>query len=151
MQEATRDVLAGLTFVAFGLAFAVVAASYELGTALRMGPGYFPLVLGGLLALLGVLIIAKGFLAGEGGAIGAIPWRGLVLILAAVLVFGLTVRGLGLVPSTFVTALMSAFASRRTGPVGALLISVGLTLLCVLVFVLALGLRLALFGPWLGA
>ncbi len=146
-----RDVLAGLTFVGFGLAFAVVAASYEVGSALRMGPGYFPLVLGGLLAFLGVLIIAKGFLAGEGGPIGAVPWRALALILAAVLFFGLTVRGLGLVPSTFVTALMAAFASRRTGVVAALLISVGLTVLCVLVFVVALSLRLALLGPWLGA
>lgn len=151
MHRAMRDVLAGLTFVAFGVAFALVAASYEVGTALRMGPGYFPLVLGGLLALLGVLIIVKGLLAGEGGSIGAIPWRGLVLILAAVLFFGLTVRGLGLMPSTFVTALMSAFASRRTGVVAALLIAVGLTLLCVLVFVVALSLRLPLVGPWLGA
>ena len=56
-------------------------------------------------------------LAGEGEAIGAIPWRAIGLILGAVVVFGLTVRGLGLIPSTFVAALMSAFASRRTGVV----------------------------------
>ena len=63
--------------------------------------------------------------------------------------FGLTVRGLGLVPSVFVTALMSSFASRRTSLVVGLLISVGLTILCVLVFVVALRLRLPLLGPWI--
>ena len=95
------------------------------------------------------VIAAKGFLDGEGAAIGAIPWRALGLILGAVLFFGLTVRGLGLVPSTFGATLMSAFASRRTGVVAALLIAVGLTVLCVLVFVVALSLRLPLIGPWI--
>jgi putative tricarboxylic transport membrane protein len=147
--RALRDILAGLAFVAFGLAFAVLATSYEIGTTLVMGPGYFPLVLGGLLVLLGGVIVAKGFLGGEEGAIGAIPWTALGLILGAVLFFGLTVRGLGLVPSTFGAALMSAFASRRTGLVAGLLITVGLTVLCVLVFVVALSLRLPLVGPWI--
>ncbi len=149
MQRELKDILAGLVFIAFGLAFAGIATSYEIGSTLRMGPGYFPFVLGGLLALLGLVIMAKGFVAGDGTAIGAIPWRALALILGAVIFFGLTVRGLGLVPSVFVTALMSSFASRRTSLVVGLLISVGLTILCVLVFVVALRLRLPLLGPWI--
>jgi hypothetical protein len=149
MPRALKEILAGGVFICFGLAFAAIATSYEIGTTLRMGPGYFPLVLGALLVLLGGIIVAKGVLAGEAERIGVIPWRALGLILGAVLVFGLTVRGLGLVPSTFVAALMSAFASRRTSVVAALLISVGLTVLCVLVFVVALRLRLPLVGPWL--
>jgi hypothetical protein len=149
MSRSLKDILAGLTFVGFGLAFALMATSYEIGTPLRMGPGYFPVVLGALLVLLGGVIVAKGFLDGEAGEIGAIPWRALALVLGAVLFFGLTVRGLGLVPTTLVTALMSAFASRRTGLVAALLISVGLTALCVLVFVVGLRLRLPLVGPWM--
>ncbi len=151
MQRAMRDVLAGLAFIAFGVAFAVTAATYEVGSALRMGPGYFPLILGALLFLFGGLIIAKGLVAAEPEAMGEIPWRAIVLLLGAVLVFGLTVRGLGLVPAIFITALMSAFASRRTTVIAALLIAGGLTVLCVLVFVVALRLRLPLFGPWLGA
>lgn len=149
LPRALKDILAGLAFAAFGLAFAVVASSYEIGTTVAMGPGYFPLALGGLLVLLGGVIAAKGFLDGEAGAVGAVPWRALVLVLGAVLFFGLTVRGLGLIPSTFVAALMSAFASRRTGVVGALLISVGLTVLSMVVFVAALSLRLPLVGPWI--
>jgi len=146
---ALKDFLAGLAFLGFGLAFAAVATSYEFGSPLRMGPGFFPLVLGVILAVLGGLILAKGFLDGEGGAIGSVPWRALVLILGAVLTFGFTVRGLGLVPSAFLAALMSAFASRRTGVVGALLVTVGLTVLCVLIFVVALNVPVPLFGPWI--
>jgi hypothetical protein len=149
MPQGPKDILAGLTFVGFGLAFAVLATGYEVGTLVRMGPGFFPLVLGGLLVLLGGVIVAKAFLDGEGEALGAIPWRALGLILGAVLFFAITVRGLGLVPATFVTALMSAFASRRTGVVAALLITVGLTVLCIVIFVGALSLRLPLVGPWI--
>jgi putative tricarboxylic transport membrane protein len=149
MPRALKDILAGLTFVAFGLAFAVLATGYQVGTPVRMGPGFFPLALGGILVVLGGVIVVKGFVAAEGEAIGTVPWRALGLILGAVLFFGLTVRGLGLVPSTFFAVLMSTFASRRTGVVAAVLITIGLTVLCVLIFVLALRLRLPLVGPWI--
>lgn len=149
MQRDLKDILAGLVFIVFGLAFAVMATSYEIGSTLRMGPGYFPFVLGCLLAVLGGVIATKGFLAGEGEAIGAIPWRAVGLIVGAVLFFGLTVRGLGLVPSVFVAALVSGYASRRTSLVVGLLVTVGLTILCILVFVVALRLRLPLLGPWI--
>jgi len=149
MQRALKDTLAGLVFITFGLAFAVGALTYEIGSTLRMGPGYFPLVLGGLLVVLGVVIIVKGFVDGEGGAIGTVPWRALGLILGAIFFFGLTVRGLGLAPTVFIATFMSAFASHRTGVVSALIIAAGLTGLCILVFVVALSLRLPLVGPWL--
>ena len=149
MQRDLKDILAGLVFIAFGLAFAVMATSYQIGSTLRMGPGYFPFVLGCLLAILGGVIATKGFLAGEGEAIGVIPWRAVGLIIGAVLFFGLSVRGLGLIPSVFVTALVSGFASRRTGLVLGLLVTVGLTILCILVFVVALRVRVPLLGPWI--
>jgi hypothetical protein len=143
--------VAGLIFVAFGLAFAITSLSYELGTPLRMGPGYFPLALGGILVLLGLLIVGKGFISGAGAEerLGSVPWRALFLIVLAVLFFGLTVRGLGLVPTTAVTALLTALASYRTGILAAVAIAAGLTVLCVLVFLVALQLRLPMFGPWL--
>jgi hypothetical protein len=149
VQRALKDTLAGLIFVAFGLIFAIGATTYEIGSTLQMGPGYLPLVLGGLLVVLGGVIVAKGFVDAEGGSIGTVPWRALGLILGAIVFFGLTVRGLGLVPTVFIATLMSAFASHRTGVVSALLIAAGLTALCVVVFVVALSLRLPLVGPWL--
>jgi Tripartite tricarboxylate transporter TctB family len=150
-KRAVTDILAGLIFVVFGLAFAITSLSYELGTPLRMGPGYFPLVLGGILVALGLLIMGKGFVSGSGdeGRLGSIPWRALFLIVLAVVFFGLTVRGLGLVPATAVTALLTALASHRTSLLAAVAVAAGLTVLCVLIFVLALQLRLPLIGPWL--
>ena len=150
-NRAVTDILAGLIFVAFGLAFAIASLRYGLGTPLRMGPGYFPLVLGGILVLLGLLIVGKGFVSSPGaeGRLGSVPWRALFLIVLAVLFFGLTVRGLGLVPATAVTALLTALASYRTSILAAVAIAAGLTVLCVLIFVVALQLRLPLFGPWL--
>jgi hypothetical protein len=150
-KRAATDILAGLIFVAFGLAFATTSLSYEIGTPLRMGPGYFPLALGGILVFLGLLIVGKGFISGSSaeGPLGNVPWRALFLIVLALLFFGLTVRGLGLVPATAVTALLTALASYRTGILAAVAIAAGLTVLCVLIFVVALQLRLPLFGPWL--
>ena len=149
LPRGLRDVLAGLIFVALGLGFAGGATGYEIGDPVRMGPGYFPLVLGGILAALGAVIAGKGLLAADGEAIGTIPWRAIVLIVAAVIFFGLTVRGLGLIPATFITILLSAVASRRATPIGVALLSVGMTVVCVLVFVVALSVRLPLIGPWI--
>src|SRR5215217_7886996 len=135
----TRDASAGLIFVAIAALFALGSLRLELGTALRMGPGYFPLVLSGLLAALGVAIIVCSLREAPVPA-GAVPMRGLPLILLAPVVFGLTVRGLGLVPAVALVVLLSAFASRRMGVALALALTVGLTAFCVLVFSYGLGL-----------
>jgi hypothetical protein len=139
-----------LVFVVLGLGFAVGATAYQVGTPARMGPGWFPLVLGGLLTVLGLAVIAKAFLAPEGEPIGTVPWRAIVLIAAGILFFGLTVRGLGLAPAVFGAVFLSSFASDRTRIVHALAIAAGLTVLCVLIFVVALQLRLPLLGTWVG-
>ena len=147
--ESIRDLLAGIIFAAFGLAFALGALAYNIGTPLNMGPGYFPLVLGGLLVVFGIAIIAKGFIAGEVEPIGRVPWKAVALITGAFLFFGITVRGLGVVPSLFVATLMAGFAGQRPGIVAPIVIAAGLTLLSVLIFIVALQLRLPLLGPWI--
>jgi hypothetical protein len=149
MQRSPKDIVAGLVFVAFGLAFASIGSTYSIGTALRMGPGYFPVVLGALLALLGAGIIVEGLVNGDQIPAGSIPWRGIVLLTAAVLFFGFSVRRLGLAPSLFVTVLLAAVSSGRTSLAAALVISISLTLFCILIFVEALGMPVPLVGPWL--
>jgi hypothetical protein len=149
MQRSVKDVIAGLTLAAFGVAFAIGAMTYTVGSPVRMGPGFFPLIVGALLAVLGVAIAIRPALDGEEGAITVPTWRGLVLILGAIVLFGLTVRGLGLVPSIFLTTLIASLASQRTRVMGAFVLAVSLTALCVLIFVVGLSLRLPLFGPWL--
>lgn len=142
------DALAGILCIVLGTIFGVQALNMELGTSLRMGPGYFPLALAGLLIFLGALIVASSFktVAEE---MSAHAWRGMLFILPAPIFFGLTVRGLGFVPAIFFTTLIAALASLKMKPLHALLLSVGVTVFCTLVFSYALGLPFRRFGPWL--
>ena len=149
LRGGRKDLLAGLVFIGFGLAFAITASTYEVGTALRMGPGYFPLVLGGLLVVLGIAIAVSGVVTGQGGELGPVPWKAAVLLVAALVFFGFTVRGLGLVPSLLVTVFLTAMAGRRARPIPAAVVAVSLTALSLLIFVVVLQLRLPYFGPWL--
>ena len=147
MPRSAKNVLAGLTFIGFGLAFAAGATAYDIGDPVRMGPGFFPLVIGVLLAILGVVIAATP--SADEEPITAPPWRAAGLILGGIVVFGLTVRGPGLLPAIFLTALLTGLASRQTSPIGALLLAAALTVISVAIFVVALSLRLPLVGPWI--
>ncbi|MPZ93817.1 MAG: tripartite tricarboxylate transporter TctB family protein [Propionibacteriales bacterium] len=151
------DLLAGGVFVLLGLAFAIGGARYDVGSALRMGPGYVPLLLGGILTVLGLVIIAQAFLGGDQPAReladqerAPVPWWRAALLVAGVLYFGATVRGMGLAPTLFVMTFLVALAGHRSGVVRALITAAGLTVLCLVVFVYLLQLRLPLFGTWLG-
>ncbi len=150
MTTRLRDLLAGVIFIALGVVFIVGALGLERGTAFRMGPGYFPLVLASLLILIGAAIAIQA-LREEEIAIDmhAVPWRGLVMILAAPVLFGFTARGLGLLPAIAIVALISSFASRRMTLVLGVMVTAALTLFCVLVFNVGLGLPIRLIGPWL--
>ena len=147
-RRSFADILAGAIFIAIGLAFVVGSLGYELGTLLRMGPGYFPLATGGILTVLGLVILVKGLVAGEIIEFGSIPWRSVILVVAAILFFGLTIRRLGFVPSVAVTALLTALASYRIRLLTAVAVAAGITVLSVLIFVVALQLPLPLYGDW---
>jgi hypothetical protein len=135
-------------FIAFGAFFGINSLNLEIGSAFRMGPGYFPLVLSGVLLLLGVVILVQAARAAS-DPLGPVAWRGMLFILPAPIFFGLTVRGLGFVPSVFLTTLIAAFASHRMKPAMALLLAVLLTAFSVAVFSYALGLPFRRIGPWL--
>ena len=149
-HRSTKDLVAGVIFIGFGLAFGYAALNYQIGTALRMGPGYFPLMLSGIMVMLGVIITMQSFVIGpDATPIGRVPWFALVLILGGLVFFGVTVRGLGLAPALFVTTFMSAFASERTGLIGALIVAAALVLIAMAIFIWGLGLPLRPIGPWL--
>lgn len=150
LQPALRDLLAGSLFLVLGIGFAFGATSYDLGSPAELGPGAFPFVLGCLLAVFGATIVVRVLLAPDNEPIGRIPWRAIVLILSGIVFLGATIRGLGLAPALFVSVFLSAMARERQRVVVALAIAAGITVLCVLIFVVALQLRLPLIGPWLG-
>jgi Tripartite tricarboxylate transporter TctB family len=143
------DALAGLLFILFGLLFGVQSLGLEIGTAFRMGPGYFPLVLSGLLLLLGGLIVAGAIRDPGGEKMGLMAWRGVLFILPAPILFGLTVRGLGFVPAVFLTTLVAALATQKMRLPWAILLAAGVTFFATLVFSFGLGLPFRRFGPWL--
>jgi hypothetical protein len=143
------DALAGLLFVLFGIFFGVQALGLEIGTAFRMGPGYFPLVLSAILILLGLFIIASAIHDRGSDGIGTLAWRGVLFILPAPIFFGLTVRGLGFVPAIFVTTLIAALASFKMRLHWALVLAASVTLFATVVFSYGLGLPFRRFGPWL--
>lgn len=91
-----KDFFSGLMFTAVGGAFAWGATSFEVGTAARMGPGYFPLMLGILLAILGVIVTVRSLSQGgpDGDKIGAFAWRPLIFVIGANLAFGVLLVGL---------------------------------------------------------
>jgi uncharacterized membrane protein len=140
---------AGALFIAIGSIFAFQAFGLELGTTFRMGPGYFPLVLALILIFLGFIVLVQATRV-QGEPIEGLAWRGMLLILPAPIIFGLTVRGLGFVPGIFLAALVAAFASSRMRPLMAVVLAAAVTLFSTLVFIKALGLPFRLFGPWLG-
>ncbi|WP_051960707.1 tripartite tricarboxylate transporter TctB family protein [Devosia riboflavina] len=145
-----RDILAGGIFVLAGAYFALEALNYEVGTPFRMGPGFMPLLLGTVLALLGIGVAASGWEKPDREKPLPPSWRGIVLIVGVIVFFGATIRGLGFVPVVFIAAFASAMASRLNSPLFAGLLAVGLTVLCTAIFVIGLGMTVPWFGPWLG-
>lgn len=145
----STETVAGLLLIAVSAFFGWQTLDLEIGTSLRMGPGYFPMVLSILMFLMGLLIVAQSFRARNAEPLGTIAWRGILLILPAPIFFGLTVRGLGFVPALFLASLIAAQASVRMRPLPSLLLAVLVTLLSTLIFSYALGLPFRRFGPWL--
>lgn len=138
-----RDVLAGSFFLLLGLAVALQATRYPLGTAMRMGPGYFPALLGLGLAALGLFIGFKGLRANhalDGLRFEPIKWRPALLVSAGVLLFAIAIQTAGLALSTLALVTISGIAHHEFR--WRELLASGLTLAAVAVGVFAYGLHL---------
>lgn len=147
-----KDFWSGLIFALTGLATVTIAQDYPMGTAVKMGPAYFPVVLGGLLVLIGLMAIIRSLLpiGSPSGPIERFAVKEAFLVLAATVLFGALVRGAGLAVALAALVLVSAYASIkfRWGP--SLALAAGLTVFCILVFVKALGVPLPILGSWFG-
>ena len=134
-----KDFWAGVMFAVVGLTFAIIVKVYEypMGSASRMGPGYFPFVLGLTLGALGILIIAKSLVT-TGAPISKFAWRPIFWTLSGVVIFGLSAKIIGLALAIIVLVLVSAYGGHefrwKEQVIAALILAVG----CVLVFVYGL-------------
>jgi len=139
-----KDFWAGLLFVAVGVAAIVIAGNYPLGTAARMGPGYFPRMLGLLLVALGALLALRGTRI-AGAPLARLQWRPTAIVLGSVVLFGAIVNHAGLVLSTVLLIVLASAASREFRPRESLVAGIFLAALAVGVFVIGLQLLLPIW------
>lgn len=153
--KSQKDFFSGLMFMGIGIAFAWGATEYHIGSGARMGPGYFPLVLGILLAFIGLIISIKAMLiqTEDGNKIGQWAWRPLFFILAANIVFGILLAGLpslgipamGLIVAIYALTFIASLASSEFNAKGVFVLSTLLAVGSYVAFVWALKLQ---FPVW---
>ncbi|MEP6607629.1 MAG: tripartite tricarboxylate transporter TctB family protein [Burkholderiaceae bacterium] len=143
-----KNFWSGLMFIAFGLFFIGFAQQYDMGSAARMGPAYFPSVLGGLLLLLGVFIAIQGLAVETAdGKIEPFNFKGLGYVLGAVVAFGLLLRPAGVVVALFALIVISSLASNEFKLREVLIVTVLLTIMVIAVFIYGLQMTIPLW-PW---
>lgn len=158
--KSQKDFLSGLMFVVLGCVFAIAARHHELGRGGNLGPGFFPMTLGIILAILGGVITFKalGHEVDENEKIGTIAWRPLIFIILANLLFGLFLGGLpavglpsmGLVISIFALTIVASYASDEFSLKHSLILATILCLISYVAFILLLKLRIPVW-PAIGA
>ncbi len=153
--KSQKDFFSGLMFTAVGAAFAVGATNYTIGNGARMGPGYFPLLLGILLAILGAVVMFKALVVetADGDKIGAFAWKPLFFIIASNVLFGILLGGLpsiglpamGLIAGIFGLTIVASLAGETFSLKEVLILSVILSVGSYLAFIMLLKLQ---FPVW---
>jgi hypothetical protein len=110
----TKDLASGMLFILFGIGSALVASEYEFGTPIRMGPGFFPIIMGGAIALLGVIVAVGAILSpGKDEPIATIHFGPIFFVSIAIIGFGLLVERAGLAPALLALIVLSSFARKE--------------------------------------
>ena len=159
--KSQRDFWSGLMFMAIGVAFAWGATTYHVGEAARMGPGYFPLVLGVVLSAMGAFIIFESLVVEteDGEPVGSWAWRPLGFIVAANLAFGIMIGGLpsvglpymGMVAAIVVLTFISALAGDQFNLKEVAILSVVLSIGSYLAFIVLLKLQFPVWPAFITA
>jgi len=142
-----QNFLGGLLLVGFGLGALLIARTYKMGTAFRMGSGYFPVLLSSLLIVIGILVAALGVKSGD-VKLPKMAWRQLIMISAAVAVFGLILKGAGLLLSTFVMVVVSRLARPGYSWAETLVLGVAISAFCSAIFYFGLKIQMPLLPSW---
>jgi hypothetical protein len=149
MIRSTKDFWTGLIYIVIGLSAVLIGREYGMGSAVRMGPAYFPFILGMILIAIGAIAVIRAFIV-QGTPIGGFAIKGLLLVISSVFLFGLIVRDAGIVIALPLLVILSAVASSRFRWLPTIALAAGLTVFCVFVFIKGLGVPLPLLGPWFG-
>jgi hypothetical protein len=145
--KSQRDFWSGMMFLVVGIGFAIGASNYSLGSSARPGPGYFPLMLSVIMAILGAIVAFKALtIETEGGdPIGGVAWRPLLVIVAAITVFAITITRLGMVISIPILILIASFAGDEFHWRDVLINAVVLTIASWLIFIVGLKLTIPMW------
>ncbi len=153
--KSQKDFFSGLVFTLVGASFAYGATSYTVGSGARMGPGYFPLMLGIILAVIGAFILFKAMVVETptGDPIGAWAWKPLSFIIAGNLLFGVLLGGLpsikfpamGLIVAIYGTTLVVSMAGDKFKLKEVLALATVLSIMSYLAFIVLLKLQ---FPVW---
>ena len=143
-----RDLAASLMVILVGLFCAIEALSYDLGTASRMGPGFFPFAVSLFIVAVGLgigLVDARAPEAEHHEVPATKPWRALIVLPVSILVFAAIVGRFGLAPATFLAVFVSTFAEKTLTLQRSLIIAISMTIVCVLIFRVLLGIQVRSF------
>ncbi|RCS56509.1 tripartite tricarboxylate transporter TctB family protein [Parvibium lacunae] len=141
--KSKRDFMSGLFFIGLAAFGVYHSGQYDMGTAARMGPGYFPMMLSIGLGLLGMVILVGSFLSadkGDDGELETFHWKPLIIILGAIILFGALLKPLGLILSLLVLIIVSSLGSAERQFKEILLSCAALAIFAWLVFIKGLGL-----------
>lgn len=158
--KSQQDFFAGLLFCILGAAFAIGSTTYRIGSAARMGPGYFPLVLGAVLTVLGAFIVFGSLVVEteDGEKMGPWAWRPLLLVVGANVAFGVLLVGLpsialpamGMVVAIYALVLIASLASRDFAWKGALVLATVLSAASYVAFIGLLKLQVQVWPTFIG-
>ena len=144
-----KDLWAGLMYIGTGALGMWIARDYPFGSALRMGPGYFPTVLGGIMVAMGIYVLALGLRKDHEKIQGNWSIRALIVLPISMVVFGILMEEAGFIPAMLALIPISAAAGRDFKWVEVVPLTIGLTILCAAGFIFALGLPYPLIkGMW---
>lgn len=146
-----KDFLSGLLFIALSALFILMSAKYDFGSLKEIGPGFFPLVLGGLLMALGITVTILSLGAkGEKARLSAWHWKPIIVLPASILAFAIAIPSLGFVAAILILLALSSFAYTGKRKMSEFfLMPIGLAFLAVLVFIIGLKLPIDLLPAFL--
>ncbi|WP_417583807.1 tripartite tricarboxylate transporter TctB family protein [Nitrincola sp.] len=145
MRIDKRESLSGLVTIAFGLLVVIESTSYNIGNLLRMGPGYFPLMLGVAITFIGIIILIKSAFVQT--TMDKIQWRPLIFIMIGLVCFGLAINSLGIIVATTALVVASRLSEKALSWRNTFILALCLNVMVYVVFIYGLSIPLKLF-PW---
>ena len=145
-----KDFWSGVMFALIGFSFAIIVKVFEypMGTGSRMGPGYFPYVLGIIMGVIGIVIIVQAWIS-EGAPVAKFAWRPLFWVLLAFVIFGLIAKVAGLVISIVILVIVASYGGHEHRWKEAVISSVILAAASAGIFVYGLKLPFPIWPPFI--